>query len=145
MILPSLLLVGARRVDSNFRVTVTVGSRSDNGRKHTLAAASTSNQSEPKATSSEVKIPLGIYFHRHSPLSPELWLHYSASLSGLRTVTPPARKPSLRRKQVAFMPSLNSGLRLALVGFTHITQSWAKLERPYNPNLNVHITQTPIY
>ena len=64
MILPSLLLVGAR-VDSKsrfFRVTVTVGSRSDNGRKHTLAAASTSNQpeanqaqpaSEPKA--SEVK------------------------------------------------------------------------------------------
>ena len=37
--------------------------------------------------------------------------------SGLRT----PRKP--RRKQVDFMPSLNSGLRLALVGFTHITQT----------------------
>ena len=25
----------------------------------------------------EVKTPLGIYLQRHSPLSPELWLHYS--------------------------------------------------------------------
>ena len=37
----------------------------------------------------EVKTPLGIYLQRHSPLSPELWLHYSrlsARYPGVGTV-----------------------------------------------------------